>query len=604
MTFLTPWAFAWLGLSVPVVALYFLKMKRRRVQVPSTWLWRKSIDDLRVNAPFQRLRANLLLLLQLLLIAAGALALARPTGKAAPPEHKRWVLLIDRSASMSMKDVEPSRLAEAKKLAKRVVEEGGPDDEFMVVAFAARAQVLTPLTGDRGAVGRAIEAVEPSESQTRAQEAYRLAASALEGAPKREIVVLSDGAFEAIVGAEDIPLRYLKVGGKPRNAAITAVDVRKPLKADDPWTIFAQVDLFHGDAVEIPLELHVNGQLKSVRNLKVAPPAGAGTIFEVDKPVPEIVELRLGWPDDLAVDDRAWFVVRQERTKLLLAGSGNFFLERAVAQVRDAEAFRAEDLSKSSLGEFSVAILDGVVPEPLPEGRYLIFGAVPKWEGVQAGADVATPAVVDWNRRHPVLRHLDPSELTVKAAPKLTLPGYAAPLIEGSETPLAFAWEKGRTRAVVVPFRLQDSDWPLRLSFPLFISNAIEWLRDEGKQMPRPGEPLRIRLGDDESEAEVSAPGGQKRTLKGEKGGELVYGETERAGVYAVKTSKDLRFTALNLADPNESSGRVADELRLGKDRVAKAAVPEAPATPYWRWFAAGVVILLLLEWLVYHRRL
>ena len=83
-----------------------------------------------------------------------------------------------------------------------------------------------------------------------------------------------------------------------------------------------------------------------------------------------------------------------------------------------------------------------------------------------------------------------------------------------------------------------------------------------------------------------------------------MFGETERSGLYAIKSSKETRYTALNLADPNESSGKVAKELRLGKDRVAKAAVPEAPATPYWRWFAAGVVVLLLLEWLVYHRRL
>jgi hypothetical protein len=604
MTFLSPWAFAWLGLSVPVVALYFLKMRRRKVQVASTWLWRKSIDDLRVNAPFQRLRANLLLLLQLLLIAVGAFALARPTGRASPPEHKRWVLLLDRSASMSMKDVAPSRLAKARDLAKQVVAEGGPSDEFMVVAFASRAQVLTPLTADRGAVERAIDAVEPSESQTRIQEAYRLAASALEGAPKREIVVVSDGAVETIQGAEDIPLRYLPVGAKPRNAAITAVDVRKPAKADDPWTVFAQIDLFHGEAVEIPVECYVNGDLKSVRKVKAAPNAGIGTIFEVEKPVPEIVEVRLSWPDDLAADDRAWFVVRQERTKLLLAGAGNFFLERAVAQVKDAEAFRAEDLSKSSLGEYAAVVIDGVVPEALPEGRYLVFGGVPKWEGIQAGPEIAQPGVVDWNRRHPVMRHLDPSELSVKASPKLTLPGFAVPLLETTGSALAFAWEKGRTRAVVVPFRLQDSDWPLRLSFPLFLSNAIDWLRDEGKTAPRPGEPLRVRLADDESEAEVTGPGGQKRKLSGGKGAELVFGDTERAGVYAVKTAKETRFTALNLADPHESRGEVAKELRLGKDRVAKAGAPEAPATPYWRWFAAGVLALLLLEWLVYHRRL
>ena len=55
-----------------IVLLYFLKLKRQPLEVPSTYLWHKSIEDLHVNSIWQRLRQSLLLLLQLLLIAAGA----------------------------------------------------------------------------------------------------------------------------------------------------------------------------------------------------------------------------------------------------------------------------------------------------------------------------------------------------------------------------------------------------------------------------------------------------------------------------------------------------------------------------------------------------
>ena len=603
MSLLNPAALAWLALAAPIVALYFLKMRRRRVQVPSTWLWRKSINDLRVNAPFQRLRKSLLLLLQLLLVALGALALSRPAGKAAPPEHKRWAILVDRSASMRMKDVAPSRLARAQELARQVVREGGPDDEFMVVAFASRAQVLSPLTHDRAAVERAIGAVEPTDAPTRIQEAYRLAASALEGAKLREIVVLSDGGVEAIQGAEDIDLRYVPVGAVPRNAAVTALDVRRPSKPEDPWAVFAQIDLFHGQPAELPVELRVNGELKAVKTLKVPANGSVGEMFEVSRPVPELVEVRIAWPDDLEIDDRAWHVVKRDASRILLAGPADLFVQQAVAQVPDAEAFRVDDVSKAALGDYQAAVILGAVPEGLPEGRYLILGGVPAWEGIEIGAPVERPVIVDWSRRHAVTRNLDLGDTAIKASPRLKLPGYAVPLVESAETPLVFAWEKGRTRAVVVAFTPSESDWPWRLSFPLFVANALEWLRSEEQAQPRPGEPLRVRLPREQTSAQVTPPGGAARTVEGPAGGEAVFGETERAGVYAVRTPAGTTAVALNLFDPHESRGAVASEIRMGKDRTAKAGTVAAPATPYWRWFAAGVLVLLVVEWLVYHRR-
>ena len=52
-----------------IVALYFLKLQRQPLEVPSTYLWHRTIEDLHVNSLWQRLRQNLLLFLQLLLVA-------------------------------------------------------------------------------------------------------------------------------------------------------------------------------------------------------------------------------------------------------------------------------------------------------------------------------------------------------------------------------------------------------------------------------------------------------------------------------------------------------------------------------------------------------
>src|SRR3954453_5068244 len=66
------------GIPVAIIALYFLKLRRRPVQVPSTLLWRRSLEDLHVNSLFQRLRRNLLLFLQLMAVSLAMLALTGP----------------------------------------------------------------------------------------------------------------------------------------------------------------------------------------------------------------------------------------------------------------------------------------------------------------------------------------------------------------------------------------------------------------------------------------------------------------------------------------------------------------------------------------------
>ncbi len=606
MSLLNPWALFWIAATAPVVLMYFLKLKRKKVAVSSTWLWTRSIQDIRVNAPFQKLRSSLLLLLQILLILIGAFALADPIGRTTPPDEKRWVFLIDRSASMQATELKPSRLAKAKQAAKEMIQACGPRDEIMVVAFSNRAQVMTPLTADRNAVERAIDAVEPADTVTRIQEAFRIAASAVQPYKSRTIVILSDGRFEPIqAGAEQIELKYVPIGGEIRNAALTAVEVKKPQRADEPWSVFAQLDLFSKDELEVPVELHVNGELKGVKKVKMAANTSGAVLFEVTKPEPQIVEVKIALDDDLAVDNRAWAVVRPERPKLLVAGPGNFFLDKALAQSLDLDAFSAEDFSKASAGDYDIVVLNGGVPDSLPEGRYLIFGELPKWEGIKAEGEVTQPAVMDWDRRHPVARMVNFSGLYVKSAPKVALPPFAAPIVEGPDNaPLIFSWEKGRTRAVVVTFKLLDSDWPLRLSFPLFLSNTMDWLRDEGRAQPRPGEALRIRLADDETEVEVVSPGGRKEKLRGEAGRDVVLGDTDRCGLYSVKRKKGLQQMALNLLDPQESRGTVEPEIRTVAGQITAASAVPPVVRPYWRWLALGALVLLMAEWMVYHRRI
>src|SRR5689334_6458102 len=100
MRFLTPTMLALAAIAAPIIVLYMLRLRRREVKVSSTMLWQRLMQDREANAPWQRLRRNLLLLLQLLILAALVFALARPFIPVPTVASGSVAVLIDASASM------------------------------------------------------------------------------------------------------------------------------------------------------------------------------------------------------------------------------------------------------------------------------------------------------------------------------------------------------------------------------------------------------------------------------------------------------------------------------------------------------------------------
>ena len=62
MGILLPAALALIALAIPIVIFYMLRLRREELSVSSSMLWRRVLQDRTANAPWQRLRRNLLLL--------------------------------------------------------------------------------------------------------------------------------------------------------------------------------------------------------------------------------------------------------------------------------------------------------------------------------------------------------------------------------------------------------------------------------------------------------------------------------------------------------------------------------------------------------------
>jgi Ca-activated chloride channel homolog len=120
MSFLAPLAFVGALLAIPVILLYMLRLRRREVVVSSTFLWQQILRDREANTPWQRLKRNLLLFLQLLILAALVFGLARPFIVVPAVSAGQIAVLLDASASMNATDSpDGTRFEEANVLKKR-----------------------------------------------------------------------------------------------------------------------------------------------------------------------------------------------------------------------------------------------------------------------------------------------------------------------------------------------------------------------------------------------------------------------------------------------------------------------------------------------------
>jgi hypothetical protein len=103
----------WSAIIIPVIIImYLLKRRRQDRPVSSILLWEQVLRDAAANVPWQRLRRNLLLLMQLLIAIALVIALMRPYVAGALTGGDVF-LIIDTSASMQATDVAPNRMAAA-----------------------------------------------------------------------------------------------------------------------------------------------------------------------------------------------------------------------------------------------------------------------------------------------------------------------------------------------------------------------------------------------------------------------------------------------------------------------------------------------------------
>ena len=156
-----------------------------------------------------------------------------------------------------------------------------------------------------------------------------------------------------------------------------------------------------------------------------------------------------------------------------------------------------------------------------------------------------------------------------------------------------------------------NTNWPLKVSFPLFLRNVLLNLgnvRDAGtEEALKPGQVKHLRLGG-ATEIRVTKPGGDpERLARGARADFAVAGTDRLVPPHLIhaepggKGSQSRRF-AVNLFDPLESDLAPKGDVQVGAVTVAAGGERKQPVD-LWKWPVLAGLLVLVLEWWVYNKR-
>lgn len=506
----------WLILAaVPpaIIALYFLKLKRRPLEVPSTYLWHRSIEDLHVNTIWQRLRRNLLLFLQLLLVLLIMLAVLRPGIKGAKLLGNRFIFLVDNSASMQATDLEGSRLEKAKQSAREAIELMQPGDVAMVVSFSSTPKVEQMFTESKRALLRSVDAIKPTSRQTSLAEALKVASglanpgrSASDAtdvqvaeAKPATLYIFSDGKFpEPAISLGNLDPVFVPIGtDEATNVGIAVFNVRRNESRTDQLQAFARLENHSKAEATVSIELRLDGEMIDAARLQIGPGETQGFERDLGELQTGKLELliteaefftteRAAAQDQLALDNQAWTVARKSRPANVLlvtpgceplqfALSTGLALKLANVTLESPDVLqdeKSEYYQREAVGAYDLIIFDRCRPKVMPQANTFFLGAMPvhalELPPEQEGAEprrvdiwqtedrVDGPKIIDIDSSHPLTQWIAMGNVLIAEAAPVQVPSGGTVLVDSHVGPMMAIAPRDGFEDLVMAFPFTD----------------------------------------------------------------------------------------------------------------------------------------------------
>jgi len=608
MHFLNPYMLLTLGIIPILILIHTLKPNPRPMDVSNLFLWQAVLQESNRRLVFRRLKRNLPLLLQILIVGMAALALAKPTWTYQTAKKGNMILVIDTSASMQTRSGTVMRFDLARQKALELIDRRDPDQKILIVEAGNNAYLHAGFLDNSSRAKKLVEHLQPSDAPAKLEAAIYLALSFVDPAAEDRIYLITDGAGEdfPVLVKNHPKIRPVVVGGDGHNIGITQFEFRQQIDHSDQYEFMLEIKNFDLSAVECSVRLSIDDVVLFELAVALEAREKKLLIFPYAGLIGGIAVAALDCDDDFSLDIRAYLSLNAAKEIwVLLVSRGNQFLEKLLAAYPNFKVNSVKEIIPSSwpqqTARHDIVIVDRMDFPATHRGNLLLIDAYSPSIPVIKTGQVRLPEILAWNRKSPLMANVDLSGLIVAQSTIIQADKRLQPLLESTRTALMVAFEEGGLRAVLLGFDLTRSDLPLKVAFPVMMSNIFNWLNPKKLEFSilktQAGTPFDIYLKPQTDIFYTRAPH-EKWEKQTATGNHFQYAHTGRVGVYTVSENDKKRYFTVNLVDESESDINAKFPAHL-PDQAEPAWVSEeiSAQQPLWTLFILAACALLTAEW-------
>jgi Ca-activated chloride channel family protein len=600
--------------AIPILILiHTLKSKPRPIEVTTLLFWQEALKERKRRVTFERLKKNLPLLLQILIVLLAALALAQPTWMHLSAQKGNMIFVLDTSASMQTRVGSGTRFDLAREKALELIEQRDPGQKILIVEAGRQPVLKTGFLDSSRQAAELVSKMAPSDAAAHLEPAIYLAFSFVDPAAGDFVYLITDGAGSDLSALlKNHPkIRPIIVGGGEHNIGITRFEFRQHIDRSDKYEFMLEVKNFAVSPRACSIRLSLDNVIlfdqltrfeSREKKLLILPYAGLIT---------GIARARLEVDDDFAVDNQAFLSLNAAKDIwVLLVSQGNPFLEKLLAAYPNFRVNSVKQVIPSSWYEqttrHDIVIVDRMDFPQVNKGNFLLIDSYSPTIPVSKTGQVVRPRNPIWDRASPLMADVDLSGLLVEQSTRLRADKRVKPVITSAQTGLMYTFEEGGLRAVLLSFDITRSDLPLKVAFPVMMSNIFNWLNPHKLEFSilqtQAGDPFDIYLNPQTDTFYTRAPY-EKWQKQQAAVNPFRYTDTRKVGIYTVSEKNRQRYFTVNLADESESD-IAPQSIAQGSDRLAPAPVSREIAVqqPLWMALILTACGLLMAEWYLWLR--